>query len=364
LKIVNISYSVPVPVCTDPEAWVKRIRFSTGILESMANYADIVAIYHIQYKGEFNKNGVTYFFPGHTRWQLLLPVAFNRSIKNLRPDVVIVHGLISPWRVVMLRAVLGRNIKIIAQHHAERPLRYFRALFQRWADRCIDAYLFTSRDLAYDWKRKGQIRDLAKVSEVMEASSPFHALDMDEARKITGVGGAATFIWVGGLEQRKNPAMAVKAFADFLKTESEARLYMIYQSDELLHDVKQLAAPHPNITLVGPVSNDALLYWYNSVHYVIASSFYEGSGIAVCEAMSCGCIPILTDIPSFRMMTNSGKVGVLYEAGDEKGLVAALHQALTLNTTTEKENVLQQFKDVLSNDAIARKTMNIIGEIV
>ncbi|AYB31158.1 glycosyltransferase family 4 protein [Chryseolinea soli] len=364
MKIVNVSYNIPTPECTDPEAWVKKIRFSTGIFESMASYAEIVAIHHIRYKGDFYKNGVTYYFPGYTRWQLLMPFAFNRYIKKLRPDVVIVHGLISPWQVVMLRAVLGGNVGIIGQHHAERPLRYFRAFFQRWADRCFDAYLFTSRNLAIDWKNKHLIRNLEKVKEVMEASSPFHSLDISEARKVTGVRGSTTFIWVGGLELRKNPVMAVKAFVDFLQTEPEARLYMIYQSTELLHDVEQVALSHPNISLVGQVSNDDLLYWYNSVHYVISSSFYEGSGVAVCEAMSCGCIPILTDIPSFRMMTGVGKVGVLYESGNEKGLVDALHKALTLNAAKERENVLQQFKNVLSNEAIARNTMNIIEEII
>lgn len=343
---------------------MKRIRFSTGILESMANYAEVVAIYHIRHKGDYYKNGVTYYFPGYTRRQLLLPFTFNDYIKNLRPDVVIVHGLISPWQVVMLRAVLGSKVKIIGQHHAERPLRYFRALFQRWADRCIDAYLFTSHDLAEEWKNKHLIGDLGKVKEVMEASSPFYSLDISEARKVTGVHGSLTFIWVGGLELRKNPVMALKAFATFLQTEPEARLYVIYQSTELLNEVKQLAAPHPNISLVGQVPNDDLLYWYNSVHYVIASSFYEGSGIAVCEAMSCGCIPILTNIPSFRMMTDLGKVGVLYEPGDEKGLVGALHKALTLNKAKEKENVLRQFRDFLSNEAIARNTMKIIEEVL
>ena len=343
---------------------MKRIRFSTGILERMTNYAEIVAIYHIRYKGNLRKNGVTYYFPGYSRRQLVLPFAFNRYIKNLGPDVVIVHGLIAPWRVVMLRAVLGSKVKIIGQHHAERPLRYFRALFQRWADRCMDAYLFTSYDLAKEWNNKHLIGDLEKVKEVMEATSPFYSLDMAEARKVTGVHGSSTFIWVGGLELRKNPVMALKAFAAFLQTEPEARLYVIYQSAELLHEVKQLAAPHPNISLVGQVPNDDLLYWYNSIHYVISSSFYEGSGIAVCEAMSCGCIPILTDIPSFRMMTGVGKVGLLYEAGNEKGLVDALHKALTLNVAKEKENVLQQFRNVLSDEAIARDTMNVIKEIV
>jgi len=364
VKIVHISYNVPRPAFYDPEVWLKKIRFSSIILEHMANHAEVVAIYHIQYRGELNKNGVTNLFPGFTRWQLLLPFAFNRCIKKLSPQVVVVHGLISPWQVVMLRSVLGSHVKIIAQHHAERPLRSARAFFQRWADRYITAYLFTSLDLAKDWRDRGLIRDLNKVKEVMEASSPFYPMPIDEARKITRAQGSMTFIWVGGLTSRKNPPLVIRAFSAFVQTQPQAKLYMIFQSRELFPEVERLVAGCSSITLLGEVANDELLYWYNSVQYVVASSFYEGSGIAVCEAMSCGCIPILTNIPSFRMMTGEAKVGLLYEPGDEAGLLAALHNTLKLDAVKEKEKVLQQFRQELSFEAIADKTIDVIKSIL
>ncbi len=53
--------------------------------------------------------------------------------------------------------------------------------------------------------------------------------------------------------------------------------------------------------------------YYNSADYFVLGSHYEGSGFSLVEAMSCGVIPIVTDIPSFRMMTNNGKIGTLME---------------------------------------------------
>ena len=109
--------------------------------------------------------------------------------------------------------------------------------------------------------------------------------------------------------------------------------------------------------------HDDLQFWYNSVDYIISGSHYEGSGIAICEGMSCGCIPVLTDIPSFRMMTDHGKLGVLYPAGDENALVDALKKASELDIAVEKMKVLDRFQRELSFEAIAGKIMTVIKEV-
>jgi glycosyltransferase involved in cell wall biosynthesis len=117
------------------------------------------------------------------------------------------------------------------------------------------------------------------------------------------------------------------------------------------------------IHLIGKVNNPDLLHWYNSADFIISSSHYEGSGIAVCEAMSCGCIPILTNIPSFRMMTDQRRIGLLYEAGNENDLIDALQKSLKLNQPEERKKVLEQFNNELSFEANARKIMSVINDI-
>lgn len=346
--------------------WLKRISFTTHVLQHMARYATTVAIYNIQYKGFVEKDNVSYYFPNFSRWALRFPFRFNRFVKNLHPDVVIVHGLIFPWQVIMLRMQLGRGVKILAQHHAERPFwDIVRIFFQRWADRHIDAYLFASQDLAGDWLAKQQIRNVSKIKEVMTASSSFYPMDKKIARQVTRATGEHVFLWVGNLNKNKDPETLIRAFTRFARHHEGASLYMIYQSVELLRSLKAILAESPTgnrVFLVGKVENDDLLHWYNSADFMISSSHYESAGIAVCEAFSCGCIPILTNIPSFRMMTRSGEVGVLYEPGDEEGLVSAMERGLLLNKTEEVEKVLKRFNEALSCDAIARRTMQIIQE--
>ena len=101
-------------------------------------------------------------------------------------------------------------------------------------------------------------------------------------------------------------------------------------------------------------------WWYSSADFIISSSHYEGSGVAISEAMSCGCIPIVTDIPSFRSMTGKGKCGLLYKPGDEQQLLNLLVKTKEMNMEAERAKVLEQFKKELSFEAIADKINKVI----
>lgn len=367
MTIIHVSYRFVHPRCDDPWAWIRFLGFFSPILERQAKEAKVIAIYHIHYRGEIEHNGVHYHFPFFKRWQLRIPFALNRYIKRLRPDVVIVHGLIFPFQVLMLRWQLGRHPILIAQHHSEPPFSDARKYLQRLTDRYIRAYFFASRELGMLWVRGGQINDAGKIKEIMGTSSPFYQMARNDARAKTGVLGEKVFLWVGRLDANKDPLLVGRAFSRFADSTPGAMLYMIFQTVELLEklkiSVKRNALSKESIHLVGRVAHDELLYWYNSADYIVSSSHYEGAGIAVCEAMSCGCIPILTNIPSFRMMTDHGRIGVLYEAGDEDGLVSALQSSLTLKTDSEKRKVLERFDSELSFEANVRKITSVINEI-
>ena len=138
-----------------------------------------------------------------------------------------------------------------------------------------------------------------------------------------------------------------------------AKLYMIFQSTELLFElnavIQKAVIPHDSITLVGQVEHDALIHWYNSSDFIISSSHYEGSGIAICEGMSCGCIPVVTNIPSFRMMTNNGQIGIIYQSGRVDDLVSALSASVIIDVETERQKTLTWHENELSAQAIANK---------
>ncbi|MES2418173.1 MAG: glycosyltransferase family 4 protein [Bacteroidota bacterium] len=364
MRLVLASY-VYSKAFNEPEAWLNRINASIGALEKMAKTNEVISIEQINYEGKLKKNGVQYYFKRYPKNALrFFPLKLNLYIKNLNPDVVIIQGLHFPLQVILLRSLLGHKVKILAQHHAEKPFKggYKRKL-QQWADRGIAAYLFASRPMGLTWVDAGNLKSPSKIYEVMELSSTFYPIEKAEALQNTKISGAPVFLWVGRLNANKDPLTVVGAFLKFATKNPLAKLYMIYQTSELLPEIEQILAFHAfakNVVLIGKIPHAELHYWFNSATYIISGSHYEGSGTAVCEAMSCRCVPIVTDIFSFRMITDYGKCGLLYAAGDQQALLTALNQTGQLDIAEKQRQSLAYFKSNLSFEAIATKIEDIV----
>jgi glycosyltransferase involved in cell wall biosynthesis len=356
MKYVFVSYNYS-PDIDSPEKWLDRIEIYRGALECLSKENEVIRIDQINYKGIFSHKGVQYYFVKNANKKLHFPRRLNRLVKDLKPDTVIVAGLHYPLETIQLRMQLGKKIKIIAQNHAEKPFTGIKKFLQKIADRCIDGYFFSSKAMGAEWVRKGSVASLQKIHEVMEVSSVFNPVDKDLAKSKTRVTGNPVFLWVGRLNNNKDPLTVIKAFLQFSKQQSSARLYMIFHTSELLVGVRNLLEQNKSseevIVLVGKVDHNDMLYWLNSADFIVSGSHYEGSGTAVCEAMSCGCIPILTDIFSFQMISDDGNCGLLYEAGNVQALTSALIKTTKMNLAEERNKALEQFRKKLSFEAIA-----------
>src|SRR5262249_50290935 len=77
----------------------------------------------------------------------------------------------------------------------------------------------------------------------------------------------------------------------------------------------------------GTVPHDALEAVYNSADLFLLGSRQEGSGYAALEALACGVVPLLTDIPSFRAIVGDGEIGALWLAGGAGALAHPLIEA-------------------------------------
>ncbi len=363
MKFVFASY-VYTYEFNDPVKWLNRIRFYTGVLDELAKTHQVISIEQIDYEGEHIKDGVQYFFKRFSH--SLFPVESHRFIKQLTPDVVVIQGLHFPLQVIQLRLLLGKKTKIIIQNHAERPFIGLKKHLQKSADRFTDAYLFASHNMGVEWIKKGNLSSVKKIHEVMEVSSVFTLMDKTAAIRKTGITGNPVFLWVGRLNENKAPLTVVRAFLQFVNVQLGARLYMIYHTDELLPQIKNELELSPNgkvIKLIGKVPHDDLQHWFNSADIIISGSHYEGSGTAVCEAMSCRCMPLVTDINSFRMITDNGRCGLLYEAGNEAALLSALMQTRQINIAEKQKASLEYFRSNLSFETIARRFEEVVLSI-
>jgi len=361
MKFVFASY-VFTNEFNDPEKWLRRINLYTGIQSALSSGNEIISIEQINFEGNVVQGDVKYQFIKLSKFERLIPLKLHRYILAQKPDVIVIQGLHFPLQVIQLGILNKKRIKIIAQHHAEKPFNGVKKHLQRAADIFIDAYLFASKPMGLDWVKKGNLGSPGKINEVMEVSTAFHPIDQEMARSKTGVIGTSVYLWVGRLNENKDPLNVVRAYLRFASVIPGACLYMIYQTEELLNEIKRLlnASPHGNrVILVGKVSHHNLLYWYNSANFLISGSHYEGSGTVVCEAMACGCVPVVTNIDSFRMITDNGNCGLLYESGNQNALLNALLQTQASTIEDKRKNCLAYFKSNLSFEAIAKRIHEI-----
>jgi glycosyltransferase involved in cell wall biosynthesis len=366
MRIVNISH-VSFPDEHDPEQWIQKSFFFKGIWEAVACMDEVIFIDFIGYEGRLKRNGIEYWFYKRTKEALRLPVDIHRAVAKQNPDVIVVHGMRSPLQVLLLRLITGRKSRIVIQDHGggyfQHPVKKF---FQRLADKVADAYFFTSLQQADILLCEGIINDKKKIREVMEISSVFKPLEKDDAKKITNVSGKDTYIWVGHLNANKDPMLAVKAFTEYVSEGGNGSLYMIFQSEELLPEIQGWLKEHnqaaKHIHLVGKMEHQQLQYWYSSVDFIISTSQYEAGGVSVCEGMSCGCIPILSDIPSFRSMTND-QCGIIFEQGNQRALLQSLQTSALIDKEVERLKTLTCFNKYLSFEAIAQRIHDILHSL-
>jgi glycosyltransferase involved in cell wall biosynthesis len=365
MKFIFASY-IKTPGFDKPKDWLTRIQAYLGVLEALASRHSVTSIEQINYHGDHLQNGVQYHFMDFGKQKLFFPWKLHRFIKNKKPDIILIHGMDFPLQVIQLRLYMGKGTRIIVQSHGNKMPSAYKRILQRIADKCINAYFFVSAAMAEPWLKEALISDPKKVHEIMVGSSIFQVMDRGEAQRKTGVNGSPVFLWAGNLDANKDPVTLVKAFLRFSRLNPNAKLYMVHQSDQLLEKVIDLLCNDMDkqaVVLVGKVPHEDMLYWFNSADFFVSASHFEVFGAAVVEAMSCGCVPILTNIPSFQKITGNGSCGLLYEAGNEDAALAALQQAVEIDLPAERKKVLRQFEQHLSFDAIAQKIQEVAASL-
>jgi glycosyltransferase involved in cell wall biosynthesis len=360
MRIVFLSYNYS-PDIRSPREWLERIKYYTGWAECLANKYSIIRVDQINFEGEFSYHNIQYYCIDDGKRKNYFPLKLNRFVKKLNPDVVVISSFQYPLQLIQLRLLLGKDIRIIVQHHAEKPYTGIRKFVQYYASRKANALLFTSAETGAEWVKNKNLPAGKKIFELQEVSSSFEPFDRATASKITHTKGSPLFLWVGRLNQNKDPLTAVRAFLKFSELQSGAKMYMIYQTDELLGEINKLLPENPDacpVLMIGKIPHREMLYWYNCADFFVSASHYEGSGTALCEAMSCGCIPLVSDIPPFRKIT--GHCGLFFKPGDKNNMLSKLIETGGLNLERERIRVLDHFTKNLSFPAIAKKFEEIL----
>lgn len=356
IKLIDLNYHTHSDL-SKPEDDLELQKASIGFVAFIKEKLSIELIKHLNYEGEKFIGGVKYAFFKSKNKFWYIPFKTHRYIQKQSPDIVLIQGLVFPLQLMALKIELGKKTKIIVQHHGEKPLAGIRGLFQKLANHFVDIYLFTSVENAKEWVERKIISSKEKCCELLEASTSFQLKNRLQSRLSIGFTGNQNFLWVGRLNVGKDPITVINAFEKYIISYPQARLFMIFQTEELLPVIKRKLEENEQlenaVILKGKLNHSELEVWFNAVDFFISGSHKEGSGYALIEAMSCGCIPIVTNIPSFKKITRDGTLGFLFESGNPESLLNILLNLKNIDKERLSEAIISHFNHSLSFQSIA-----------
>lgn len=301
-------------------------------------------------RDHWEEQGVAYHFVPNNIWERRLSkvvTAFRRHsptagdlvmgaarfIGHLKPEIVHYHGLTSSVNLFWLLRLLGdHGPPVIGHYHGGLPAEN-RAIFfiQKQNLARLNRALFTTREHARPFLEENLLRP-DQIIELMEGSTSFQRQPQAAAREKSRIEGSPVFLWTARLAAIKDPLVALRGFEIIARQWLRARLVLYYLDDTLLPQMKAFLADRPSLArrihFRGPAPHHDMEMIYSSADFFLQASRREFSGYAVLEAMACGAIPVVTDIPSFRTMTDGGRCGILFPVGDHQSLA---HQVLSLD---------------------------------
>jgi len=357
------------------DALLDRYLSLTGWAESLlaAGAERVTVLQRFSRDVDLRRNGVEYLLRAGNDLPTRSgrdPRRLHRAVKTLRPDVAHVNGLMFPLQTWLLRRTLPRESALIVQDHGGAPpatrsaVARLRYPIRRAGLRAADGFMFTTAEQAQPWHAAGLIGPDQPVYGVVEAGRPVRPLPRAEARAASGVCGDPAMLWVGHLDANKDPLTVLAGFERALPHLPGARLTMVYVSDELLPAVRARLAAAPalaeRVDLRGRVLYDLVAAYYSAADIFVLGSHREGSGYALIEALTCGAVPVVTDIPSFRALTAGARgmpYGVLWPPGDADALAAALVEVARSDLAPLRAELVAYAARELSWDAIGRKAL-------
>ena len=356
----------------DPTADAALDRFTTltGWATALRGHgADVVVCQRFHSDAEVVRDGVGYHFiadsyPARPSSSFAGSARMSDLVRSLKPTVVHVNGLSAPRAIRRLRSALNSRSAIVVQDHGGFDPRRLSVLRRRWMRRGLsvaDVLLVATPEQVSVFRESGLVPARVSIRDVMEGSTTF--------RRTRSRAPAATLkiLWVGRLNANKDPLTVLQGFARFAAARTDARLTFVYGTTELesaLRDAVQSSGDlKERVTLAGPMPHSALEAVYNDADLFVLGSHREGSGYAALEAMACGVVPVLTDIPSFRGLTDDGRVGALWKPGDPTSLAAALQRVTRHGAfESQRDACRRRFEDCFSWDAIGARAMAIYRE--
>lgn len=309
---------------------------------------------------KLTRRGVDYHFltPDAVVPTITCSEAFSGLVQNLGAQIFHTHGLGFPEDIQAL-AKLMPEAPILAQDHADRPPRMWRRLFTRRGLAMISGVAFCASAQARPFVSAGLLQSRTPIYEIPESTSRFVPGDQEQARQATGLHGNPCLLWVGHLNDNKDPLTVLDGVSEAVRQLPGLQLWCCFGTAPLRSEVRSRidsdSRLRGRVHLLGRVPHPKIQLLMQAADLFVLGSHREGSGYSLLEALACGLPPVVTDIPSFRSLTGQASVGRLWSQGDARSLCSSLLSISSQDRQELRRLVRQHFDAELSFPALGRK---------
>ncbi|KAB7769408.1 glycosyltransferase family 4 protein [Xanthomonas maliensis] len=320
---------VPAPHDWDAEQVLSQWPSLATIADSVSSAGIRVSVIQVaRWQRTLHRAGVDYHFldPG-PRGTRVRARRLGALLQQLGADLVHVHGLEFAGDARRLRRWLPR-VRILLQDHANRLPRWWTRPLWRWRLAAADGVAFTTLALARPFQRAGLLQGRTQLFAIPESSSRFSPGDQAQARAQTQIGGSPCVLWIGHLSAGKDPLCVLDAVAMAAARAPELQLWCVFAQAPLRVEVEQRIRDDPRLAtrvhLLGKADHAQVQTLLRAADLFVSASHGESCGYAALEALACGTLPVLTDIPAFRALSADGAMGLLWPVGDAAQLAERL----------------------------------------
>jgi len=120
---------------------------------------------------------------------------------------------------------------------------------------------------------------------------------------------------------------------------------------------KEMEKINPNLIFTGKISHNEVLYWLQRAKIYCQLSYVESFGMSVAEAMSCECIPIVTNRGALPELV--GDAGFYVKYGNVEETINAIKKAID-----SKENISKKSRERIEKMFSLKKRESKIIKII
>ncbi len=270
-------------------------------------------------------------------YDIKLPLA----LRSFNPDIIVQpYGFCSlntntPQLLVLHDLAFRHYPQFIPAWHLFY-YRFFTPRFLRKATRIATVSEFSKNDIIQQYGTAAE-----KIDVVYSAAKPVFqpaSYEIQQEVKTIHADGKEYFLFMGGMQPRKNLLNVLKAFSLFKKRQ-QSNMKLLVAGGSVRHDNRlfekiKTYKHREDVVLMDYLPEEELAKITASAYAMLFPSFFEGFGVPVVEAMQCG-VPVITTEKS--SMAEIGTDALLYADPNNPDTIAQQMMAVYKDESLRNE---------------------------